>query len=196
MAARDPKFKPSAITKINHIEASEYLQKLANERGVSQDPDGAYNSMFFSAADAGSPDPIGGLFHGAGALGRIFQGPTTTFDFENGTQLVLPNVAKIHGNFTEVHDGPSFYKHFCVDEKIFLNDTPSRILTQTPGYPKPVVISEDAIIGGYYLDEPGLEEVAVLSVLNFEPNSTITFQHVVESFLATAAAAGKKKIIM
>ena len=68
-----------------------------------------------------------------------------------------------------------------------------------PGYPAPIKIHSDYIIGGYFLNDTGFNDVAVLSVLGFGPSKIYggqEFQFVLQDFLKTAKAAGKTKLIV
>ena len=59
-----------------------------------------------------------------------------------------------------------------------------------------MVISSDHVVSGYFLDSPGYTDVAVLSMLTFEPELPAEFQYVVQTFIADAKAAGKTKMII
>ncbi|KAF2744318.1 hypothetical protein M011DRAFT_470451 [Sporormia fimetaria CBS 119925] len=67
------------------------------------------------------------------------------------------------------------------------------------GYPTPEILHSLAMVGGYYLSGQGYEDVAVLSVPSFHPETpaTITeYQDLVGEFLTTASRAGKKKLVI
>lgn len=66
---------------------------------------------------------------------------------------------------------------------------------QIDGYPEPVVITYDQIVSGYFIDEPGFEDVAVLVLLSFD-SYFLDFQTAVQDFFAEAAEAGKTKLII
>lgn len=68
-------------------------------------------------------------------------------------------------------------------------------MTGVPGYPKPVIISSDGIISGYYL-EGDLADTAVLVALSFAPDDPSEFQQVAEDFFAAAKEAGKKNLVV
>lgn len=152
--------------------------------------------MFFGKALNASAS-LSGYFAGGGRIGYIYQGPNTTFTFQNGTTLVLENTASIVGDMTGVVDGKSFYEKFC---------TPRDPETgapgesdgdgQVPGYPKPVLATKDGIVSGYYLEGEGLEDVAVIVLLAFESESPPEFQAVAHDFFAEAKAAGKTKLVV
>lgn len=70
------------------------------------------------------------------------------------------------------------------------------MLEGPPGYPKPVITTNDAIVSGYYLDGEGFEDVAVISLLAFESESPVEFQTIAQDFFAEAKAAGKTKLVV
>ena len=188
----------SIVTKINGIDANTYVQDFAYTAAFNQDADAAYNTMFYKKAfEAGG---IGnGYFFINGRVRYIYPGANTTFTFENGTTIILDNVAHVKGDFGSVTDGPSFYESFC---NIYPVPTPphtaptNETTVNAPGYPSPVIITNDTIVSGYFLDGEGFDDVAVLSMLAFESESTVEFQSVVQDFIADALAAGKKKMVV
>ncbi|KAI8946997.1 hypothetical protein F4801DRAFT_30885 [Xylaria longipes] len=63
------------------------------------------------------------------------------------------------------------------------------------GYPEPVLITDDQTVSGYFIDEPGFEDVAVLVMLSFS-SDFVSFQSGVQEFFAKAVEAGKTKLII
>ena len=187
----------SIVKEINGIDADTYIQDFAYTASFNQDADAAYNTMFYKKAfEAGG---IGnGYFYINGRVRYIYPGANTTFTFENGTTIVLDNVAHVKGNFAGVTDGQSFYEQFCTGPHTSnaVAAEVSAAATIAPGYPPPVIITNDTIVSGYYLDGEGFNDVAVLSMLAFESESTVEFQAVVQDFIADALAAGKKKMVI
>ncbi|KAM0273548.1 hypothetical protein ACHAQH_008274 [Verticillium albo-atrum] len=196
----------SEVTHINGQDAVEYLEDIIYQATWSRDPDAAYNSMFYSsaysAAGLGS-----GYFQGRGRLRYIYQGPSTNITFANGTTITFENQALVKGNMTDVFDGPSFYSKFCTPlapddtsaaTQLVTDDSenPSANQPVGSGYPEPARASADGVISGYYLDGEGFEDVAVLSVLSFDPSSATEFQSVMDEFFKEAKAAGKTKLIV
>jgi hypothetical protein len=108
----------------------------------------------------------------------------------------------VKGDFTGVTDGPSFYEVFCnstspsspAESKKAMGAAASPIIA--PGYPAPVVTTNDSIVSGYYLDGEGYDDVAVISLLAFESESPVEFQMVAQKFFADAVTAGKKKLVV
>jgi hypothetical protein len=183
------------------MDADTYVQDFAYTASFHQDADAAYNTMFYKKAfQAGATG--NGFFYINGRVRYIYPGPNTTITFENGTTITLDNVAYVKGNFAGVTDGLSFYQEFCAvpqtsnaAEEASV-DKASVAATIAPGYPPPVIITNDTIVSGYYLDGEGFDDVAVLSMLAFESESTVEFQAVVQDFIADALAAGKTKMVI
>lgn len=68
-----------------------------------------------------------------------------------------------------------------------------------PNYPTPVIDHETQQIGAFFLDAPGLEDVAVLSFNSFASDDEYEvreFQSMVERFIKYAKEQGKSKIII
>ncbi|KAI0098029.1 hypothetical protein GGR51DRAFT_565920 [Nemania sp. FL0031] len=68
-------------------------------------------------------------------------------------------------------------------------------VNQIDGYPAPVLITDDQTVSGYFIDEPGFEDVAVLVMLSFS-SDFVSFQSAVQEFFAKAIEAGKTKLIV
>ena len=187
-------YTPSPVSTINGQNVLDFLEQFSLN-GKLQDLDALYNANFFEIAQV----PVN--------LGQFsppthqFPGTTTTFGFTNGTSRQYINEAIVLGDFSNVDSGESFYNKFCRGNKTQIPQykilgTPSRI---PPGYPDPVVIHSDYIVGGYFLDDAEYTDVAVLSVLGFtptEPSGGPEFQSVVQDFLAAAQAANKTRLIV
>ncbi|KAF6807039.1 peptidase s41 family protein [Colletotrichum sojae] len=199
----------SVLKLINGVDAVKFIEDRIFAVTGNQDADAAYNSMFYQKSFAASGGT--GFFKQGGRTRYVYPGPLTSFTFENGTEITLPNVARLKGNWTGVVDGPSFFKKFAPNagsgnREAAPTSTASPTSTPTPsptpapagvsGYPAPVVISSDTIVSGYFLDEPGFEEVAVLVMLSFSPSNPPEFQKVVEDFFAAAVRAGKTKLVV
>lgn len=71
--------------------------------------------------------------------------------------------------------------------------------TPAIGYPSPVIRQKQNLNGGYFLAEPGLEDVAVLTVASFDTKGEMVaknFQKINSEFIAAALAANKTKLII
>ncbi|CRK21693.1 hypothetical protein BN1723_002808 [Verticillium longisporum] len=194
------------VTKINDQDPVKYLEDTIYQVTWARDPDAAYNSMFYSAAYSAAG--LGsGYFAGSGRLRYVYQGPQTSLTFDNGTKVTFENQALVKGNMTGVVDGPSFYERFCTPRATDDSSAATQLVSdnsQTPSadqpvgddYPKPIRASADGVISGYYLEGKGFDDVAVLSVLIFDPDTSAEFQSVMDDFFKSAKAAGKKKLII
>ncbi|KAI9640692.1 hypothetical protein NHQ30_011001 [Ciborinia camelliae] len=198
--------KASEVTEINGVDAVKFVEELIFQTSFNQDADSAYNTMFYEKAYGAAGVSGMGFFSNGGRGRYVYPGSNTTFGFANGTTLVTENTAHVKGDFTGVTDGNSFYQNFCIPtmpqptavtaaQNPAVQDPAAEIVTAF-GYPTPVLISNDTVIGGYYLSDPGFEDVAVLTLLSFEPESSEEFQAVTKTFLADAVRDGKTKLII
>lgn len=193
----------SVVTLINGIDAATYLADTIYQASWNQDADSAYNSMFYEIAGVAADLGIG-YFQGGGRIRFIYQGATTNLTFANGTEVTLENYAHIKEPLTDVTDGASMYALFCNPDGYTGAPATSSSSTQAaaasnvtlPGYPTPVVITNDGIVSGYYLDGEGYEDVAVIALLAFESESPAEFQAACQQFFAAATAAGKTKLVV
>ncbi|KAE9375497.1 hypothetical protein N431DRAFT_463579 [Stipitochalara longipes BDJ] len=198
---------PSALTRINGQQVNIFLEDLA-QLGFLQDPDALYNNLMFEMAfDAESIQKrYTGMFALAGRFGYFYPGPNTTIEFENGTMNTYYNYAEIVGDFTGISDGLAIFQKFCTgphqntplgQEKTPKAPTPPpTALIPAYGYPNPHVITVDQQLSGYFLDGPGYTDVAVLSILSFEPTFPVQFQTAIQTFISDAMAAGKTKMVI
>lgn len=192
--------KASVLKKINGVDAEKYVLDTINKAGYNQDVDGAYNSMFFEKATY-AVNNVKGYFSSGGRIRYIYQGPNTTFTFENGTTLTLENKAAVKANMSGVTDGASYFQKFCNASTAAVDEVVAEIAAASdaaavPGYPAPVISTEDGIVSGYYLSGTGLDDVAVLALLAFENESPSEFQSVARDFIREAKAAGKTKLVV
>ncbi|KAI4865197.1 hypothetical protein F4820DRAFT_306162 [Hypoxylon rubiginosum] len=200
----------SVVQLINGVDAATFVGDWIYQASGNQDADAAYNSMFYEKAFV-AENSNKGYFQTGGRVRYIYPGNITSFTFENGTVLDLPNVARLKGSWRGVVDGSSFFSHFCSGatsnalEASTTTATPTSTATPSPavsiaaaitGYPDPVVIASDNSISGYFIDQPGFEDVAVLVMLSFSPDDPVEFQHVAQDFYAAAVDAGKKKLVV
>ncbi|KAK3339035.1 hypothetical protein B0H65DRAFT_288278 [Neurospora tetraspora] len=189
----------SVVKLINGIDAATYLAKTIDAAGFSQDPDANYNSMFYQKATFANSGSTG-YFANGGRIRYIYQGANTTLTFANGTSLTLENQAAVKADMTGVTSGAAYYAKFCdpngVSTVASTESAAAAPAANVPGYPKPVIITSDAVVSGYFLEGAGYEDVAVIALLAFESNSIAEFQAVVQDFIAEAVAAGKTKLIV
>ncbi|KAH6873021.1 hypothetical protein BKA58DRAFT_313356 [Alternaria rosae] len=202
-ANADSSFKPSSIKVINGIGAQDYLANVSASSDF-HDADTRWNALFPSQALLAS----GTTFLGSFRSGQ-YQGPNTTLEFANGTTWSQMNVAVVIGNFTGVDSGKAFFQKFCTGPKRAAtapapsptsNSTRTTPPTATPtpshiGYPKAELINRNLAVGGYYLDGPGYENVAILSIPSYESPDAQSFQNTMRDFIRMSRKAGKTKMI-
>lgn len=202
-ANNDSSYKPSAVKKINGMDAMMYLQD-ASLQSDFHDADTRWNALFPSQALIAS----GTVFLGSFRTGQ-YQGPNTTMEFANGTTFNQMNVAVVFGNFTGVNSGQTFFQQFCTGPKpvaeIEQPSTPppsmtSNTPTATPtpsqiGYPQAVILNPNLAVGGYYINDTGYDDVAVLSIPSYSSPDVQSFQNVMRDFIRMSKAQGKTKMI-
>ncbi|KAI1006120.1 hypothetical protein K3495_g2105 [Podosphaera aphanis] len=190
----------SVVTRINDVDAAAYISNFSDLATFNQDPDAAYNAMFYEKASAAAGG-LKGFFSSGGRLRYIYPGASTTFTFENGTSLTLDNLARVKGDFSNVTTGEKFYSRFCSPNVSSIQqevptDVPLAPPRLTPGYPPAVISTKDTVVSGYYIDGEGYGDVAVLSVLAFMSQSISEFQGVAEKFFELARRDGKTKLVI
>ncbi|KAK4197994.1 hypothetical protein QBC40DRAFT_332298, partial [Triangularia verruculosa] len=192
----------SIVSLINGVDAATYVAETIFKATYNRDPDAAYNSMFYEKAFVAVGSPLG-FFAQGGRTRYIYPGANTTFTFENGTTLSLENVAAVKADMTGVVDGSSYYAQFCNPDGTMKTTPVQNQATAEEdgqvvviGYPKPVIITQEGAVSGYFLDGEGYEDVAVIAVLSFQPRSPSEFQAVCQQFFELAAQAGKTKLII
>ncbi|KAL5119483.1 hypothetical protein ACEQ8H_002548 [Pleosporales sp. CAS-2024a] len=196
----------SAVSKINGQPAKDYLEHWA-QYGSLQDRDALYNNVFYELATV-SLGPAGsgvGTFAGSGRGKWIYPNATTQLTFENGTTKSYENYARVLVSFAGITDGKSLAKKWInIPPSIATSATPTPSATPSataqpipaPGYPPPVIRQQYNLIGGYYLEDD-YADVAVLSVPSFVgSDQQVSFQATAVSFIASAKAAGKKKLVV
>lgn len=206
-------FEPSPLVKINGEDALEYLENWS-QYGSLQDRDALYNNVFYELAvvSLGPASTAMGTFTGGGRGRWVYPGPTTEVEFKNGTTLTIENFARVLIPFTGINSGEDLYRlrfavptpssAFAPNETTTTTPTPTvpPTIPTVPavGYPPPVIKLPNNVIGGYYLEGEGYDDVAVLTVASFISalEQEIPFQQVGEAFLTKAVADGKKKLVI
>ncbi|TVY81316.1 Peptidase S41 family protein [Lachnellula suecica] len=150
--------------------------------------------MFYSKPYVAAEISNGGYFAAGGRPNDIYPGENTTYTFSNGTFVTVDNVALLKWDFAGANMNGIFVARYGSDG----STTPNRVAFpwDSAGYPEPIITSNDSVISGYYLSGDDLEDVAVLSVLSFEPDSVTEFQAVAQNFLVEAVRDGKKKLVV
>lgn len=205
----------SYISHINGVSAEKFLLHLAMETSASCNLDSAYNALMYSRATAAS-DSSGQFRHG-GRGKYVFPGEATILAFGNGTSTRMPNVARLKGNWTGVTDGLSFLRKFAphaydlhpstingsfsgnTTGTFFRSDVRTAEAsrpTAIKGYPKPVMISSNLRVSGYFLQKAGYEDVAVLCLRAFGSEDPGEFQMIIQDFFAAAMREKKTKLVV
>ncbi|CAN8105233.1 unnamed protein product [Discula destructiva] len=192
----------SVVTLIDGIDAATYLGERIYQGSWNEDADSAYNSMFYEISGVAAGLGVG-YFQGSGRIRYIYQGATTNLTFANGTEVTLENYARIKQPFTGVTDGASMYEVFCDpngygSSAAAVDSTAVTLASDAaiPGYPTPVIVTNDSVVAGFYLDGAGYEDVAVIVLLAFESESPAEFQAVSQDFFNQARADGKTKLVI
>ncbi|KAH6642236.1 peptidase S41 family protein-like protein [Boeremia exigua] len=201
-------YTPSAVVKIDGMETAEFLENLS-QFGSLQDRDALYNNVFYELAQVGLGESGSGtgMFTGGGRGRYVFPGATTAFTFANGTERTIANFARVRYNFRRINTGEDLAKEWfnygsAVSAQV-ASQEPEAVSTTAsgatgPGYPDPATIGPLNLINGFYIDAPGYEDVAVLSVPNFVGTSVaqVAFQKTSQEFIPKALADGKTKLIL
>jgi hypothetical protein len=200
-AAVDPSFKPSPLTMINGDEAVTYLTRLS-QYGSAQDQDAQYNDVMYNIAQVSLGDygNGAGIFAGGGRGGMIYPNATTEVTFENGTSRSYQNFARVLQDFKGISTGQDVFDQYLIRypnrTSSSWNGVPKQL--PAPGYPIPIIGQQNNYIRGFYLDGPGYEDVAVLTVGKFlgEDFDDQAFQQMALTFLNQSKAEGKSRLIV
>ncbi|KAH8678577.1 hypothetical protein BGZ60DRAFT_561611 [Tricladium varicosporioides] len=213
-------WKPSAIAKLNGIDAIEYLSQFATKQSFGGlEPHTDWNQLMGSPALA-----IQGIPTIWGGSATFYPGDKLTFVLENGTQLTTWWYGTFHGNsdIGPLETGGDFYNAFVLgylpsapkekSKKSRRDESPAperKRATPAPrtswhngAYPsKPDIIQDSfatdggAFLSGYFLKDAS---VAVLSIPSFQERGDAIKNHsdTVAKFISSSKAAGMKKIVI
>ncbi|KAI0397100.1 hypothetical protein F5Y17DRAFT_417177 [Xylariaceae sp. FL0594] len=221
--AVSPTMKSSHVVKINGVDADTYIEERVTTSSNSQDPDAGYNSMFFSLAQKTGDFEGGGrekYYYPGNTTTLTFANGTTiekpniaVFHFGPYDWTNVKDAETMHREFCRAaYDTTGSTGASRRSMKSVQRTTASGSIYSLPephaafsvrqeetgrieGYPAPVVITDDNQVSGYFLSEPGFEDVAVLALLSFD-SDFVTFQGAVQSFLEKAVAVGKTKLVV
>jgi len=158
-----------------------------------QDPDAAWNYLFSETAQ------LGVYGDGGFANPTFYPGPETVMGFANGSFNQIPTGPKC-ANFDGVTGRVSAYEKFC-GRTTFQNPAPPNI-TQRPSpvvpfYPWPVLKNSANRVAGYCLIDTGCNDVAILSILNFDTqDNAAEFQQNVRDFIGACQSNNKTKLVI
>lgn len=232
VTSRDDDFTPSSVTKINGIPVTDAVESLGLTIN-SQDPDARYNRQFFSLGGIGSDGVLGlflgfpvptGQDHfefefANGTITRVVIMTQVLQDFTNITngqaayERFAP-FANLYSNTSEsvvssaasttVSTTATATATASASASASVSTTAtSTILPNIPYFPYPVMKDDLNLIAGYYLNDTGYDDVAVLQMTGFQPSSasppddwTAQFASTLSYFLSNATTDGKKKLII
>ena len=209
-------YKPSPITLVDGVEVTEWLMTAALNTTIRfQDPDALWNSLFWTVSAADGSDGTQGYF--TSPFPNYYIGPSTNVTFANGSYLAYENQAYTSLDFTGVHDGKSFYHKFCNaqyksahgqggskvkrsrtrrDLSTISGATQKQIDFPRGAYPPAVIESADSAFAGYFLNAPGFENVAVLSILSDTEDAVLSAQQTMKKFIKLCQENGKDHLII
>lgn len=205
-------FKASPVVKIDGVDVVDFLVEQSWVR-QQQDPDALWNGVFFSLGKAEATS-----FQAP----QYYPGSHTNLTFGNGTTSTFANVALINIDLEGVGSGEDAYQVMCpgADESAATttqsshpSSTATVIQSETamptapsspnvPWFPYPVIKHSANSVAGYYLNDTGNTDVAVLQVTEFLSQTAQAldyekeFQSVVQKFLDAAVKSKKKKLII
>ncbi len=204
---------PSPVSQIDGEDVNAFLQNEA-DRVAYHDPDTRWNSLFYRI-----PAQTFGFFGSP----RWYPGPTTTINFENGTEQTYNNRAVLQEEelWSDVSDGDSFYSTFVEpssagtvrrqaslktaphvpDRLTQMRDTLDDGDADVPvGFPEPYITGPSEVyINGYFMDHPNISNLAVLALQTFNTETDADarrFQSLVQQFLTEAVSRGTEKVII
>lgn len=207
----------SPVQSINGMDTQQFLQ-TQQLVVYSHDPDNMYNQLFYGPVRFAEN---GGL--GSFNLPVFYPGSQTVLRFANGTSNTYANTARTGCNMTNVKTGQDYW-NVCVlkipattiattrsatatiakrtaSPTVAASTTAMPVVTQLPYfYPEPLIIDSAGVLSGYYLEDEGYGDVAVLVLKSFAnkvvPNWLDLYQEDLEYFLAQAVADNKTKLII
>lgn len=200
-------YTPSPVVKIDGQDAFKWLEKWS-QYGSLQDRDALYNNVFYSLPQASLLyyGTATGTFTGGGRGRFVYPGATTTLTFANGSSYTMENRAQVLVNMEDIKTGEDlaervFYYGTGGSASVSAKAAPqpkAADIAKIPGYPEPIESGPMNLINGFFIDEPGYEDVAVLQVPNFvgDQRYEYGFQNATKKFIPQALAAGKTKLII
>ncbi|KAH8694281.1 hypothetical protein BGW36DRAFT_430295 [Talaromyces proteolyticus] len=205
----------SPVTYINGVGAAALIEYQSRFQRL-QDPDARYNMMLsnlpYNGQGVSNSEPFA-----AETVWRETSSYYLTFANQSSQSYDVLAVVTAPGGFS-YKSGSDLFEGLCgttTSPTTSPSGTPSTSAsasapavpssTSTPPpttYPTPVMREEHNLVVGYYPDEPGLEDVAVLSVPTFETadatglDALAPFAEIAQYFVGNATLDGKKRIIV
>ncbi|KAK4611768.1 Peptidase S41 family protein ustP [Fulvia fulva] len=219
-------YTPSPLALIDGRNSTEFLLGWSHWGGT-QDRDALWNNLFYllSHVSLGQDGSGRGVFAGGGRARRIYPGPSTTLTFANGTEVTNENFARVLMPFDNITSGTDIYTEFLTPppdapwsaekyatyvESSTTSSASSSTSTSSssttisttipfPGYPTPFVRHMHNVNSGYFLEDEGYDDIAVLSVPDFvggDDEDDLPFQAVNSYLTNEAVARNKTKLII
>lgn len=188
--------------------ASDFITNYATNTTIRfQDPDALYNSVFYQISNADGDDGTTGYFYSP--FPNFYIGASTNVTYANGTSQSYINDAITQLDFTGVVDGKSFYNKFCnAKRKPDAAGGGSRSRRRAAGatnanidyprgyYPPAVIESKDGSLAGYFLNETGFQNVAILSILGVTETAEQSAQATLSKFIELCQKHGRDHLII
>ncbi|KIW19698.1 hypothetical protein PV08_00272 [Exophiala spinifera] len=208
-------YTPSPVESIDGVDVVSFLLTQSMV-GLSQDPDALWNQNFFQIGNQAVRNFVGPIY---------YPGPTTNVTFANGTTHQITNIAVVSLPLDGIATGEDAYSVFCPEAlesatasaggtaastapSTATSTAQATTTTEAPSsptiplYPYPVIKHSANSVAGYYLNDTGYTDVAVLQVRDFQAvgedplTYSMEFQAVVQKFLNAAVKTGKRKLII
>lgn len=178
----------------------------ATTSGIHQDPDANWNQLF---PNLGTANAFYNTFFN-------YPGPTTELSFANGTTRTYNNSATVNKPFANMtlETEEDMYQNLCLPPDMASpaaqaqasDESKSQPVLPIPGYPFPEYTDPLGTFAGYFLNDTGFEDVAVLRITAFQPLGTApataaqgwseAVQKMVQDFLAASTEKGRHKLIL
>ncbi|KAJ6151274.1 Peptidase S41 family protein [Penicillium chermesinum] len=186
----------SPLVSINGTAAAKFLESVASSQSL-QDPDAQYNRLFPSLArsvndGATSPDGIWAKDQ------RWSEASELTLKFGNGTTKTVQKAAVPLEPFFDYKNGSEIYQFECLP-RILLEATTAiesaQQASEVSGLPSTPWSSSGNAISGYFSNQTGLEDTAIIFLPTFS-SAPADVAHFVINFLQNATAADKKNVLI
>ncbi|KAK3615140.1 hypothetical protein LTR56_026778 [Elasticomyces elasticus] len=179
------------------------------------DPDANYNNLFVNVPNlAGDNGSLANVNKGAFQFAGVYQGSDTVLTFADGTMQHVDTFAWSGCHLSAVTDAASFVQ-LCASsssqDKTSEDDddapttmpnsytpipTTNTELARFQYYPQPFVMTSSKALAGYFPSNQPDAVVLACSSFTSDNEDVIEYENVFRSILATAASAGRTKLII
>ncbi|KAK5675353.1 hypothetical protein LTS10_012120 [Elasticomyces elasticus] len=205
----------SRVSHINGMDVETWARKFATLNPYGHDPDANYNNLFVNVPSlAGDNGSLANVNLGIFQFASVYQGNDTVLTFVDGTMQHVDTFAWSGCHLSAVTDAASFVQ-LCASsssqDKTSEDDgdTPTTMpnsytpipttnteLARFQYYPQPFVMTSSKALAGYFPSNQPDAVVLVCSSFTSDDEDVIEYENVFRSILATAASAGKTKLII